>query len=128
MSETVTPRRGRDSRRARAQSIAVKYPYIRRRLKPVELLSTDAIEVIEANAETLLEEVGIEFRRDPESLRLWRDAGADVQEERVRIPRGMARKLLATAPEEFTLFARNPARNDGDAIAEYRARTGESTG
>ena len=119
MSETVTPaRRGRDSRRARAQSLAVKYPYIRRRLKPVELLSLEAIEVIEANAETILEEVGIDFRRDPESLRLWRDAGADVQGERVRMPRGMARKLLATAPEEFTLFARNPERNvrfGGDA-------------
>src|SRR6516225_6609330 len=119
MSETVTPaRRGRDSRRARAQSLAVKYPYIRRRLKPVELLSSEAIEVIEANAETILEELGIEFRRDPESLRLWRGAGADVQGERVRIPRGMARKLLATAPEEFTLFARNPERNvrfGGDA-------------
>jgi len=119
MSETVTPaRRGRDSRRARAQSIAVKYPYIRRRLKPVELLSAEAIEVIEANAETILEEVGIEFRRDPESLRLWHDAGADVQGERVRIPRGMAKKLLSTAPEEFTLFARNPERNvrfGGDA-------------
>src|SRR5262252_7513938 len=112
MSETVPPaRRGRDSRRARAQSIAAKYPYIRRRLKPVELLSSEAIEVIEANAETILEEVGIEFRRDPESLRLWRGAGADVQDERVRLPRGMARKLLATAPEEFTLFARNPERN-----------------
>jgi trimethylamine--corrinoid protein Co-methyltransferase len=119
MSETVTPaRRGRDSRRARAQSSAVKYPYIRRRLKPVELLSSEAIEVIEANAETILEEVGIEFRRDPESLRLWREAGADVKDERVRIPRGMAKRLLGTAPEEFTLFARNPERNvrfGGDA-------------
>src|ERR1700756_1832408 len=108
MSDTITPaRRGRDSRRARAQSIALKYPYIRRRLKPVELLSSEAIEVIEANAETILEEVGIDVRRDRGSLRLWREAGADVQGERVRIPRGMARKLLGTAPEEFTLFARN---------------------
>ncbi|MBV8308600.1 MAG: trimethylamine methyltransferase family protein, partial [Gammaproteobacteria bacterium] len=119
MSETVTPaRRGRDSRRARAQSRAVKYPYIRRRLQPVELLSTEAVEIIEANAELLLEEVGIEFRRDPESLRLWRAAGADVREERVRIPRGLARKLLATAPQEFTVYARNPERNvrfGGDA-------------
>ena len=83
MSETVTPsRRARDSRRrARAQSRGVKYPYIRRRLRPVELLSSEAVEIIEANAETILEEVGIEFRRDPESLQLWREAGADVQEE-----------------------------------------------
>src|SRR3974390_911098 len=112
MSETVTPaRRGRDSRRARAQSKALKYPYIRRRLPPVELLSLEAIEIIEANAETILAEIGVEFRRDPESLRLWRDAGADVQGERVRIPRGMARHLLRTAPREFTLHARNPERS-----------------
>jgi len=120
MSETVTPlrSRGRDTRRARAKGAAAKYPYIRRKLKPVELLSSEAIEIIEANAETLLEEVGIEFRRDPESLRLWKEAGADVTGERVHIPRGMARRLLASAPEEFELFARNPARNvrfGGDA-------------
>ena len=80
MTETATPprSRGRDTRRARARGAAAKYPYIRRKLKPVELLSTEAIEIIEANAETILEEVGIEFRRDPESLRLWKEAGADV--------------------------------------------------
>ena len=68
------PRRGRELRRARARSLAVKYPYIRRKLPVVELLSSEAVEIIEANAETILEEIGIEFRRDPESLRLWRQA------------------------------------------------------
>jgi trimethylamine--corrinoid protein Co-methyltransferase len=108
---TAAPRRGRDIRRERAQRQAVKYPYIRRKLAPVELLNSEACEIIEANAETILEEIGIEFRRDPESLRLWREAGADVKGERVHIPRGMARKLLKTAPSEFTLHARNPERN-----------------
>ena len=112
MSESAgTPRRGREARRARAQRANAKYPYIQRRLKPVELLSSEAIEIIEANAETILEEVGIEFRRDSESLRLWQAAGADVKGERVHIPRGMARALLATAPEEFMLYARNPERS-----------------
>ena len=119
MTQTTTaPRRGRDSRLARARSLTAKYPYIRRLLRPVELLSTEAVEIIEANAETILEDIGIEFRRDPESLRLWREAGADVRGERVHIPRGMARRLLATAPAEFTLHARNPARSvrfGGDA-------------
>ncbi len=119
MTQTATPaRRGRESRQARARAPAAKYPYIRRRLAPVELLSLEAVEIIEANAETILEEIGIEFRRDPESLRLWRDAGADVHGERVHIPRGMARHLLAIAPAEFTLYARNPERNvrfGGDA-------------
>jgi len=119
MSRTLSAtRRGRESRQARARAPTAKYPYIRRRLPTVELLSSEAVEVIEANAETILEEIGIEFRRDPESLRLWRAAGADVRGERVHIPRGMARRLLATAPEQFTLFARNPERNlrfGGDA-------------
>jgi trimethylamine---corrinoid protein Co-methyltransferase len=118
MADAVSTRRGRDIRRARAQARGTKYSYIRRRLPPVELLSTEAVEVIEANAETILEEIGIEFRRDPESLHLWREAGADVKDERVHIPRGMARRLLATAPAEFTVYARNPERSvrfGGDA-------------
>jgi trimethylamine--corrinoid protein Co-methyltransferase len=115
---SIATRHTRESRRARARTPPAKYPYIRRHLPPVELLSSEAVEIIEANAETILEEIGIELRRDPESLHLWRQAGADVRGERVRIPRGLARRLLATAPSEFTLFARNPARNvrfGGDA-------------
>ena len=110
---------GREVRRAaREKQKAVKLPYIRRKLPITELLSLEAVEIIEANAETILEEIGVEFRRDPESLRLWREAGADVSGERVRIPRGLARHLLKTAPREFELYARNPERNvrfGGDA-------------
>jgi trimethylamine--corrinoid protein Co-methyltransferase len=113
---SVIARLGRPGQRAarraaRAQRAADKLPFIRRALPAVELLSSEAAAVIEHNAETILEEIGIEFRRDPESLRLWRDAGADVSGERVRIPRGMARHLLRTAPREFELHARNPARS-----------------
>src|ERR1017187_1645506 len=102
MSESnLRVRRGRESRRlARAKQGAAKMPFIRRRIPAVELLSSEAVEIIEHNAETILEEIGIEFRRDPESLRLWRAAGADVQRERVRIPRGLCRALLKTAPVE----------------------------
>ena len=112
-------RDARQARRAaRARSGHAKLPYIRRRIPAVELLHEEAVAIIEANAETILEEIGIEFRRDPESLRLWRDAGADVRGERVRIPRGLARALLTTAPREFELCARNPDRHlrfGGDA-------------
>ena len=118
---TDTPsagRRGRDVRLARARTRALKYPYIVRKLPVVDLLSSEAIDIIETNADTILEEIGIDFRRDPESLRLWREAGADVRGERVHMPRGLARQLLKTAPREFTLYARNPERNvrfGGDA-------------
>ena len=40
---------------------------------------------------------GIEFRDDPEALALWKAAGADVQGERVRFPRGMCRELIRNA-------------------------------
>jgi trimethylamine--corrinoid protein Co-methyltransferase len=103
--------RSREARRlARSRRGMEKLPFIRRKLPEVQLLSTEAIEVIEWNAETILEEIGVEFRRDPESIQLWKQAGADVQQERVHIPRGMCRQLLAPAPREFSLHARNPER------------------
>ena len=113
MADQDAPRgKARDTRRAaRTRQGLAKLPYLRRQIPAVELLSSEACEIIEANAETLMEEIGIEFRRDPESLRLWKQAGADVQGERVRIPRGLARQLLKTAPSEFTVTARNPARS-----------------
>ncbi len=51
------------------------------------------------------------FVENPEALRRWREAGADVQGERVHIPRGLARQLCASAPRAFTQHASNPARS-----------------
>src|SRR5215472_17539968 len=87
-------------------------PYITRNIPYYEVLSSEGLELLEHNADTILEEIGIDFRDDPESLQLWKDAGADVQGERVRFPRGMCRELVRrSAPKEFTQYARNPARN-----------------
>jgi trimethylamine--corrinoid protein Co-methyltransferase len=69
------------------------------------------LELIEDQAEWLMQEVGIEFQDDPEALTLWRAAGADVTDTRVRAPRGMVRKLCTTAPRQFTQVARNPDRS-----------------
>lgn len=103
---------------ARAQRGMAKLAFIRRRIPCVALLHDEAVEIIEHNAELILEEVGIEFRRDPQSLALWREAGADVAGERVRFPRGLCRQLLKSAPSVFQVHARNPARTvqfGGDA-------------
>jgi trimethylamine--corrinoid protein Co-methyltransferase len=67
--------------------------------------------LIEANAELILEEIGIEFREDAEALAMWKEAGADVRGERVRFPRGLCRQLIGTAPREFRQLARNPERS-----------------
>ncbi len=70
------------------------------------------MELIEENTEIVLEEIGIDFRDDPRALQLFRDAGALVQEERVRFPRGMCREIIQRhAPNEFTQHARNPDRS-----------------
>jgi trimethylamine--corrinoid protein Co-methyltransferase len=116
MSEaTQNRRRGRGGGAARrAERTAVSFEtakYIERNIPDVELLSDEALEIIEANAELVLEEIGVNFVENPEALARWKDAGADVNGERVHIPRGLARKLCATAPARFTQIARNPERN-----------------
>ena len=75
------------------------------------MLDEEGLATIEANAETILEEIGIEFRDDAEALALWREAGAEVDGARVRMPRGLCRKLIETAPSTFTQHARNPERS-----------------
>jgi trimethylamine--corrinoid protein Co-methyltransferase len=44
-------------------------------------------------------------------LKRWTEAGADVQGNRVHIPRGLARKLCSTAPSRFTQAARDPSKS-----------------
>jgi trimethylamine--corrinoid protein Co-methyltransferase len=87
-------------------------PFLTRALKPVEVLSEEGLVQLEENADTILEEVGIEFRGDADALRLLREAGADVTGELVRFPRGMCRKIVqASAPRIFTQHARNAERS-----------------
>ena len=103
----------RDAKRAaRSASSAVRSPYIKRQIPVFEVLDNEQIELIEANADRVLEEIGIEFRDVPEALNLWRDAGASVEGERVRFPRGLCRKLITeNAPSIYTQHARNPVNS-----------------
>jgi trimethylamine--corrinoid protein Co-methyltransferase len=97
---------------ARLAAVAEKVPFITRELTPVELLGAEGIELIEHNADTILEQVGIDVRGAPDALELFAGAGADVDGERVRFPRGLARSLVqATAPREFVQHARNPVND-----------------
>ena len=105
-------RRGRDARRAaRAQRQSASVPYITRKIPVTEILSEEGLDLIERNAETLLQEVGIEFREYPRALELLKDAGCDIDGERVRFPKGLARKLISTVPARYTQHARNPQRS-----------------
>ncbi len=104
---------GRESRRAaRLQTARTIVPYLTRKLPPYGVLGEEDLETIENNAETILQEIGIDFSGDAEALSIWKDAGATIDGERVRFPRGLCRSLVqATAPAEFVQHARNPARS-----------------
>jgi trimethylamine---corrinoid protein Co-methyltransferase len=116
MNESRAERRARGgggaARRAERTAVSIETAgYIERNIPNLDLLNEEALQIIEWNAETVLEEIGVNFADNPAALELWRGAGADVQGERVRIPRGLARSLCATAPGRFTQAARNPARS-----------------
>ena len=103
---------GGAARRAERTTLKVEAAkYIERNIPLFEILTEEALEIIEYNAETILEEVGVNFVENPTALARWRQAGADVDGERVRIPRGLARELCKTAPSSFVQHARNPERN-----------------
>jgi trimethylamine--corrinoid protein Co-methyltransferase len=95
-----------------ASAHAAGAPFLTRALRPFEVLDEEGLALIEHNADTILEEVGIIFRGDPDAVQMLKDAGADVDGELVRFPRGMARSIVqASAPRTYTQHARNPARS-----------------
>ncbi|QFT92975.1 Trimethylamine methyltransferase (MTTB) [Roseovarius sp. THAF9] len=116
MAEATARRRARGgggaARRAERTAVSVETAkYIERNIPNFEILNEEALEMIEHNAETVLEEIGVNFVENPKALQMWKDAGADVQGERVHIPRGLARELIKTAPSQYTQHARNPERS-----------------
>ncbi len=113
MAENTRKRSGRRARGAAPGqgSVPVVTPYITRNIPVYEIISEQGLETVEKNADSILQEVGIDFRYPP-ALKLFKEAGADVQGERVRFPEGMCRKIIqASAPSIFEQKARNPERN-----------------
>ncbi|AVO38762.1 trimethylamine methyltransferase family protein [Pukyongiella litopenaei] len=118
-------RRGRGEGRngAPGQNPHLETPFITRRIPPYDILDDDGLARIEAAADRILAEIGVEFRDDPETVGLFRGAGGQVREIgrdrwNIRFEPGLVRGLLKTAPARFTQHARNPARSveiGGDA-------------
>jgi trimethylamine---corrinoid protein Co-methyltransferase len=111
MTEETTQRRsgGRAARQAaRLHAVAKAVPFLTRTMQPFEIMSQEGLELMEWNADTILEEVGTDFRTSEQDLRMLKEAGCDVQGQRVRWPRGLARSIVqASAPRQFTQYARN---------------------
>jgi trimethylamine--corrinoid protein Co-methyltransferase len=115
MSEKPKRRKsgGRSARKAaRLDAVVAIKPFIERKIPYYEILDESSLALIEENADTVLQEIGIEFKDFPRALELFKEAGADIDGERVRFPRGMCRSIIqASAPSEYTQHARNPDRS-----------------
>ncbi len=126
-----TIRRGRRNRSAGGRgSVApgqnphLHVPFITRGIPPYEILDEVALERIEATADRILAEIGIEFREDPETVRLFREAGGHVtvlsaESWNIKFEPGLIQDILKTAPARFTQHARNPKKSveiGGDSV------------
>ena len=104
---------GRAARRElRSAAPPASAPFMERKIPPVEVLDEESLVQIEENAEIILSEIGIAFQEFPEALDLWRAAGAQVEGDLVKFPKGLCRRLVQeSAPSIYTQHARNPQRS-----------------
>lgn len=105
------PRRRRD-KSSQAGIDQLPFQQVENPFSPVEILSDEQLHRIHEASLTVLEEIGINFLLD-EAREILKKAGADVEEDgtRVRFDRDLILESIAKAPSEFTIHARNPARN-----------------
>lgn len=80
--------------------------------RPLEILSVDQVEAIHRASLRILAEIGMEVLGD-RALDAFAGAGARVDRltRNVRLDPAQVETLVATAPSEFRLHARNPARD-----------------
>ncbi len=80
--------------------------------EPLRILSDDQVEAIHQASLRILSEIGVEVLGD-RTLDAFEGAGAmvDRSSRKVRLDPAQVESLVATAPSEFTLHARNPARD-----------------
>ncbi|MDD9815924.1 MAG: trimethylamine methyltransferase family protein [Gammaproteobacteria bacterium] len=89
-----------------------RWATIRNPFPPLEPLSADQVEAVHLASMEILETIGIDFLC-PEARGVMAAAGAEVKKNSatVKIDRAMVDAAADSAPEWFTLHARNPARN-----------------
>src|ERR671924_2261463 len=76
-----------------------------------EILSEDAMEVLDRGWRRIVSELGVEFML-PEAVELFRKAGQTVEGDNlVKLDPDFVLEQVAKAPREFELVARNPDRS-----------------
>ncbi len=103
--------RQRGAHRAAAADQARRFPISCERSAFMRFWTRKVYSSSRRNADTVLEEIGIEFRDDAEALALWKEAGADVRGQRVHFPKGLCRELRKPRRRNSLWHARNSACN-----------------
>src|ERR1700747_1890797 len=75
-----------------------------------EILSPDAIAVLDRGWRRIVSEIGIQFAK-PEAGKLFAKAGQRVDGDVVKLDPEFVLEQVAKAPREFDVQARNPANN-----------------
>ncbi len=91
----------------------------RNRMPRYEILSADAVAVLDRGWRRIVSEIGVQFAT-PQARDLLRKAGQPVQDEVVKLDPDFVMEQVAKAPAEFDVQARNPAHNlhiGGDQMA-----------
>src|SRR5947207_10920328 len=89
------------------------------RMPRYEILSPDAIAVLDKGWRRIVSEIGVQFAK-PEAVELFRRAGQAVHGDVVRLDPEFVLEQVARAPREFDVQARNPAHTvhiGGDSMA-----------
>jgi trimethylamine--corrinoid protein Co-methyltransferase len=80
------------------------------RMPRYEILSADAMAVLDRGWRRIVSEIGVEFM-SPRALDLFRAAGQRVEENNVRFDPDFILEQVAKAPRSFEIQARNPANS-----------------
>ncbi len=105
-------RRRHRERRKPAAIEQLPWQLVRNPYSPMELLSVDQVETIIESALDVLEQYGMAYLHD-RGREILIAAGAETGKEpqMLRLDRVLVRELLAQAPAQFELHARDPAKN-----------------
>lgn len=84
----------------------------RHRMKAVDIVSADELEMIHETSLKVLEEIGMDFIHE-EAKKILAKKGAEVDRnsDRVRFPKELILEAISTVPEQFELVSRVPSRN-----------------
>ena len=119
----TTKRRRRGGSKGRREAVAnakiIHHPSLQRKIPIMEVTNQEGVELIHDFAMRVAEQIGCDFQ-DEESLDYWRQTGAEIEGQRVRIGREELLALIDKVPSSFIHHARNPERTvqvgDGHAV------------